>query len=433
MAASQNAEQMLKDLLKWWQKSNPDFTKTAIDSGNKATLIHLASEKGYVPIVKELIAMGADVNSQDSNSTSSLHLASRGKHLEVMKLLLENGANPNAVDSKKSTPLHDTCEIEYIEGTELLLQKGANINMLDEEGYTPLYLALETGLVEICEVYFNHMPELVNQVLLKANQVENYPIHIACHHGEVDVVKLLIRKGANPTVKNSTGDSPIRMAIRAENCEVVKLLLQRFPKLIKETKGGCTLLHTAAGNKSDEIVRELLKHNMNINSQSSQIRLTPLHIACAGIFGSKAIVKLLIENNANLNLKDINGCTPLHLAIKTKNLEIAEILLQSKKCNLKIKNRNGKTALDVSLEENHLGIAKIISKEIDKLLDDQGLNQSKISKNCVICFEAKNGIFALLPCYHANSCEKCSIKIVNDSEKCPICRANVQNYQKIYI
>ena len=119
MVASQNAEQMVKDLLKWWQESTPNFTKIAVAHGNKK-LLHVAAEKGYAPIVKELIAMGVDVNSQEHRQMSPLHLATQEQHIEVMKLLLENGADPNIVDSKKSTPLHDACEQGFLEGTKLL-------------------------------------------------------------------------------------------------------------------------------------------------------------------------------------------------------------------------------------------------------------------------------------------------------------------------
>ena len=74
---------------------------------------------------------------------------------------------------------------------------------------------------------------------------------------------------------------------------------------------------------------------------------------------------------------------------------------------------------------------------MSQLLERNDQNETKPKPNnsneCVICFEPRNGIFALLPCYHANSCEKCSKKLVNDSDRCPICRVNVKQYQKIFM
>ena len=53
---------------------------------------------------------------------------------------------------------------------------------------------------------------------------------------------------------------------------------------------------------------------------------------------------------------------------------------------------------------------------------------------CKICFEAKNGVFAFLPCYHAPACEQCCRRIVQSSEStCPICRSQVTDFKKIFL
>jgi ankyrin repeat protein len=51
---------------------------------------------------------------------------------------------------------------------------------------------------------------------------------------------------------------------------------------------------------------------------------------------------LLVENQANLNIQDINGKTPLHYA--TSNLDIVKLLVDNQ-ANLNLEYINGKTAL----------------------------------------------------------------------------------------
>jgi ankyrin repeat protein len=70
----------------------------------------------------------------------------------------------------------------------------------------------------------------------------------------------------------------------------------------------------------------LIEHNANVNSKDRQ-GLTPLHMAslCEGHSG---IVRMLIEHNANVDAKDKWGNTPLHCAISFRHLDSARILLE---------------------------------------------------------------------------------------------------------
>ena len=55
-----------------------------------------------------------------------------------------------------------------------------------------------------------------------------------------------------------------------------------------------------------------------------------------------------------------------------------------------------------------------------------------LAKNCVICHEAIQEMFAFQPCGHAKTCKKCTMRILATSQPCPMCRRNVTRYQKIF-
>ena len=105
-------DQMVKDLLQWWQKSNPDFHKTVIDLEHKQTLLHLASRKGYVSIAKKLVTMGSDINALDSNSMTPLHNACLSENVPMMKILLENGAKVGNQDKFRRTSIIEVEEAD---------------------------------------------------------------------------------------------------------------------------------------------------------------------------------------------------------------------------------------------------------------------------------------------------------------------------------
>ena len=72
-------------------------------------------------------------------------------------------------------------------------------------------------------------------------------------------------------------------------------------------------------------------------------------------------------------------------------------------------------------------------REIKRLiLDNLEIGHSPEQKNCIVCYDPRNGTFVLQPCGHAKTCETCSLKIVEESKICPMCRSHVSKYQKIY-
>src|SRR5687768_14649938 len=88
-------------------------------------------------------------------------------------------------------------------------------------------------------------------------------------------------------------------------------------------KFGPQLIKAVESNNLNKVT-ELLKE---INANYSNGIITPLHIAVKN--GNIEIAKLLIKSNANLNIKDTSGNTPLNLAIKCKNLDLVKELIKA--------------------------------------------------------------------------------------------------------
>ena len=90
-------------------------------------------------------------------------------------------------------------------------------------------------------------------------------------------------------------------------------------------KGDCTPLMEAASSGHLEIVKLLISHGADVNSQSSSGN-TPLMYACAS--GHSEIVRVLLEANANVEDHNENGHTPLMEAASAGHVEVAKILLE---------------------------------------------------------------------------------------------------------
>jgi hypothetical protein len=84
-------------------------------------------------------------------------------------------------------------------------------------------------------------------------------------------------------------------------------------------------LHNAIYNKGHiDIVKLLLNNGADVNSKGNLVN-TPLHWAAFN--GNIEIVKLLLEKGADFNLKYICVHTPLHFADSEGHIEIVKLLL----------------------------------------------------------------------------------------------------------
>ncbi|MCI00866.1 ankyrin repeat domain-containing protein, partial [Trifolium medium] len=70
------------------------------------TPLHVAAWRNHVPIVRRLLAAGADPDARDGESGwSSLHRALHFGHLAVASILLQHGASITLEDSKSRIPI----------------------------------------------------------------------------------------------------------------------------------------------------------------------------------------------------------------------------------------------------------------------------------------------------------------------------------------
>lgn len=94
----------------------------------------VAAQRGDLPLVKEKLQLGADVDALDQWGNGALHWASHHGHHECVEVLLEHGADPDLVHSNFGiTPLHLSKDVAVL---NLLLARGANPWAVDQEGYS---------------------------------------------------------------------------------------------------------------------------------------------------------------------------------------------------------------------------------------------------------------------------------------------------------
>uniref|UniRef100_A0A3Q3WGT5 BARD1 Zinc finger RING-type domain-containing protein n=1 Tax=Mola mola TaxID=94237 RepID=A0A3Q3WGT5_MOLML len=92
------------------------------------TLLHVASIKGDVEAVKDLLDQGADPNLKDNAGWTPLHEACNLGHLAVVEVLVSGGALLNTPGYENDAPLHDAVKNGHPAIVKRLLQLGASQN-----------------------------------------------------------------------------------------------------------------------------------------------------------------------------------------------------------------------------------------------------------------------------------------------------------------
>jgi len=364
-----------------------------------------AARKGDIETVKQHLDAGADVNAKVMNGETSLTSAAYSGHKEIVELLLANGADVNANDRNGSTPLHSakTKEID-----ELLIAKGADVNARNKNNETPIDLARRKS----------------TRILLRENGAEYSTIHYAARHGDLDMVKKFLTKGVDVNIKygknewtpllfaapghhkdvlelliskganvNATGKrklTALHFAARGEKLEIVQLLVNNganieaedlpehsywvygVPKTPLDLAYGKTKtflsqtvsklrakesLHGAVSDNDIQLVKQHLAAGANVNAKNEQGQ-TPIHLAAKTRKVKKEITELLIEKGADVNVKAVDGATPLHRVATT---EIAELLIE-KGADVNVKDRKGRTPLDFAVTGKRAETEELIRK-----------------------------------------------------------------------
>ena len=126
----------------------------------------------------------------------------------------------------------------------------------------------------------------------------------------------------------------------------------------RDYHNGYTLIAAAAATGHTNVVKELLLRNADIEIPDYD-GSTPLHLACSG--PHRAIVELLLQANANPNAKTSDNISPLHIVAGFPEQKILTLLLE-KGANTEQPDDEGDTPLHVAASNNHLNTVKQLLK-----------------------------------------------------------------------
>ena len=182
------------------------------------------------------------------------------------------------------------------------------------------------------------------------------------HRASLDLVKLLIKLGADPNVRLNNiinVNSALLYSTTIGNYEIADYLLNHGADVnIRDNYGDTPLMWCSCVTGSADIAELLLKHGADVNIQN-EVGVTALMHCC--VEGFIDIVKLVLQYDADVNIRDNNGMTALMDSCRIKNadINIVELLLKHD-ADVDVQNNDGQTVLIIAIVQDHLDIAKLL-------------------------------------------------------------------------
>jgi ankyrin repeat protein len=247
------------------------------------TLLSAAARSGNKRLVNRILQWKPDLSVVGGHYHTALQSAAHSGNLDVVKLLLDNKARDDSVGVYYRTALNAPAEKGSLEMLQTLLR-------VDE---TPKHTFNVRG------------------------GTYGYPIIAAASRGQLNIVKLLILKGADVNAADDSDTTALHTAAAGKHTAVVEELLLQNCDYDRNSKVYGTVLHVLssaepASPELEEIALMLVDRGANIKLKDRQLR-TPLHEA-ARMGLERLTVKLLNIDNSNVNATDSGGNTALHHA-----------------------------------------------------------------------------------------------------------------------
>ncbi|MDX9973397.1 MAG: ankyrin repeat domain-containing protein [FCB group bacterium] len=234
------------------------------------TTLHAAAAANDLKAVEELLRERTPPDTPDAEGVTALHRAARDNQLEMTELLLRYHARPDIRTGRGWTALHLAAMKGRIETIEMLIRFGADATITTPEGDNALHLAVTGGDSVVVEEILRDVaaqaskpdaanPNAKEALMQQANAKGATPFQLAIEKGKWDVVGAMLSGGANPNATTKSGRLPLHEAVRAANYNAITLLMTYGAQPMLRDSSGQTAFDVAAAMNRPELTEFLAR------------------------------------------------------------------------------------------------------------------------------------------------------------------------------
>ena len=297
----------------------------------------------------------------------------------------------NLSNDKQQTPLIIFARRGNLAGLRYLLRlKNININQRDIYGLTPLLHAVTRNNRQCLEELVKIKNIAINDKVPKNGSTA---LIIAAQKGSWECISILIRvKGILVNEKNNDGYSALSgvfLGPSSDRWKCIRELIKADDIDVNEKNpDGYPVLFSAVEYDDWESIRELLESNkIKVNAREESQngnRFTALHYAFR-MSHLRCIQQLLNAKGIQVNIRDNDGCTPLHIAVRwARQPECVQVLLNSKNIQVNEEDDYGYTPLHYAVLSRCLSHVEVMLKS-EYILVNERNSHGDTPLICAIC------------------------------------------------
>lgn len=302
------------------------------------TALNVATARGDADMVELLLSRNASINKANhAHPGGLLYAAAKRGHLPIARILLAKGMDPNSSKDFRRTPMHAATHTGDFQMLDLLIKHGGNIDIC--VGRTPLEMAVYAGNTNVVR---GLLERGVNMQVTDRNHESL--LALACRRGVYEVAEILLRRGAQidhspPLIScAASGNGPGEKG----HIQVIKLLLRHGADPNEHGPGGSTALNEALDHSRYNIARVLIQHGADIEYVDSK-GMTPLLRFVYMKKRNLNTASILLEMGANPMAVKGSGLTAAHLAARYDRTGLMKLLLATPGVDINQRDYNGRT------------------------------------------------------------------------------------------
>ncbi|MBL4820776.1 MAG: ankyrin repeat domain-containing protein [Gammaproteobacteria bacterium] len=295
---------------------HPELVFAQMD--DSSTLLSLAVKNGMPEIITTLLDAGADANFPIYGNITPLQIAVRRGEPKIVNFLLQAGGNPLIKDQDDWDSMDWAVTEKREESGIAVINWLLNNSQYSNESIPFDHYLLAASQHDLVQLAGLLLPHTENE---EFDQSHRNALWFAANNGNALLVDQLLRAGISPVAEDSQGRTAFYIAVRSDCLACARLLLG-YSDINQQALSGVTPLMAAAVDGKTELMSWLLENNANVELRNSQGNTA---LIAAVEADAVPVVRLLLDAGVNVTRKNNLGYSALDIA-KGKNPELHALM-----------------------------------------------------------------------------------------------------------
>lgn len=302
----------------------------------------------------------------DDDGNTPLHFACLHNRHWVVSRLLSRHANPNSLNKLNETPLIVAIKYyPYLRNPIDIIQALTpltNLDCIDRKGLSAIAWAVVNGNIAALKILMGLDTNVVRKELERSyGDDENSLLLMSVKANSLPVTKFLLKKGWDATFVNNKKENALHVCAQDKRNKLGSLLIAAGTSINEKNSLGRTPFQVAVDSGHVELIMALFACHLLFGIASKQLKCS-----------DQKVFNHLLSLGGDVNQRDGEGRTLLHIAASCGNEPFARFLLNEKKADKRVRDNSGNSINKVATKDIYQDGGRLHQPEIIELLKKVG-------------------------------------------------------------